>query len=136
MQEQKRETKLAKGQQLVKCSSCSRVFDMDKIKFSSIPLHNTERETQEGATEVGIVCPGCNTWTRSYFLNDELRKMQIDNPNRKHRRTYAVKFRKYQRVMKRKYDSIPNQGNQSQENENQPSPANNAQRIEKSRTNS
>jgi len=113
----KQSSKLEKGQQLVKCTKCSRVTPLSKLSFQSIELKNTEREIAEGAKEVGVLCPNCNTWTRSYYLNRELEGLQKALVNRHERRKYKTLFTRYNRKMKKKYDSLSNKSNQSQKDE-------------------
>lgn len=81
------------------CSKCHRM--MLDVDFESRNV-----EGQRGITEIGLKCPHCDQWYHSYFLNDELRRLQANMSGRKvsrqERRTYQGKFVNLNKRMRRK----------------------------------
>lgn len=90
---------MKKGSVISICPECRNVVTIRR--FETISLDN-------GDEEIGIRCPKCDHWQTSYYLNQELKDMQqIKTPTRKDKRDYERKFKKFQKVMKRKHGSIP-----------------------------
>ena len=53
----------------VVCESCSEEY------LLSAGLKERKVEGLRDVTEIGILCPFCELWQHSYFMNDRLRKM-------------------------------------------------------------
>ncbi len=57
----------------------------------------TGKMINDDLQEVGITCQSCGKWHVVYWLNQELRDMQIKDANRRTQRAYKKKFEKLQK---------------------------------------
>jgi hypothetical protein len=81
------------------CPECRKV-----INFNIYPMYTSRPlPTYDHAEEICIPCPFCDHMKHSHFLNADLRAMHYDDAPREYRREYAKKFKKYQKVMLKRY---------------------------------
>jgi hypothetical protein len=82
---------IKKGSLVSVCRNCKRVFNFRNIGFTTKKL-----DYPKGIMDVGIECPNCENFTHSYYLTDELEKMQKPDATRDEKREYKRKLRKLQ----------------------------------------
>lgn len=84
----------------IECSGCQKSF---KLKDSVVI-----KKLENDITEFGVGCPNCQNFLHSFYLDDELARLQEsslqrENSSCQQRREYKEKFEQLQTRLKKQY---------------------------------
>lgn len=91
---------------VIRCPNCRQVYDLASAAVERID------PTREGITEYGILCPHCQHFTHSFYMDEPLRLQRgllqtaIDNYQRKPTPSGWEYYKRRQREYQRAHDRL------------------------------